>query len=148
MIRVQSTWARRARAMAVPGCPEFAFCGASMARPLMTLMPSCSSSASGIGPPLCRLPLCRLRTLPAVDSGAKQHHRCREAVEEVATADGPQLAGAEHAGHGSGFETPGDDARVVVGSPEHSGAPPVAREQQGGVGPATPDELAKVLVGG
>ena len=46
MIRVHSTWASGASAMAVPGWPELACWGASMARPRMTLMPSCSSSAS------------------------------------------------------------------------------------------------------
>src|SRR5580704_2630135 len=47
MTRVHNTWASGARAMAVPGWPEFAFRGASMARPLMTLMPSCSIGAAG-----------------------------------------------------------------------------------------------------
>jgi hypothetical protein len=46
MTRVQSTWASGASAMAVPGWPELAFCGMSMARPRMTLMPSCSRSLS------------------------------------------------------------------------------------------------------
>ena len=44
MIRVHSTWASGARAIAVPLWPELAFSGASMARPRITLIPSCSTS--------------------------------------------------------------------------------------------------------
>ncbi len=49
MIRVNRTCANGASAMAVPGWPESAFWGASMARPRTTLIPSCSSSASVTG---------------------------------------------------------------------------------------------------
>ena len=44
MIRVHSTWASGASAIAVPGCPELAGWGASIARPRMTLIACCSSS--------------------------------------------------------------------------------------------------------
>ena len=46
MMRVHSTWARGASAIAVPECPELACSGASMARPRMTLIPSSTSLGS------------------------------------------------------------------------------------------------------
>src|SRR3954454_9993680 len=69
MTLVHNTWASGARAIAVPGWPELARCGASMARPRMTLMPSCSRSVV-IG-----------ATLRGI---AEEQHRGGEAVEEVA----------------------------------------------------------------
>ena len=47
MMRVHRTWARGASAIAVPGWPESAARGASMANPRMTLMPSCSVGDAG-----------------------------------------------------------------------------------------------------
>ena len=44
---VHSTWASGARAMAVQGWPLPARCGPSMAKPRMTLMPSCSEVRLG-----------------------------------------------------------------------------------------------------
>src|ERR1700722_9673313 len=46
MMRVHSTWAKGARAIAVPECPELAFSGASMARPRMTFIPSSTRAGS------------------------------------------------------------------------------------------------------
>ena len=51
MTRVNSTWANGARAMAVPGWPELAARGASMASPRMTLMPSCSRAPAPVWVP-------------------------------------------------------------------------------------------------
>src|ERR1700759_5050187 len=44
MMRVHSTCASGASAIGVPGCPEFAFWTASIARPRTTLIPRCSIS--------------------------------------------------------------------------------------------------------
>jgi hypothetical protein len=52
MMRVQSTWASGASAMAVPEWPELAASGASIAMPRTTLMPSSTSLGScttGVG---------------------------------------------------------------------------------------------------
>ena len=46
MMRVHSTWASGASAMAVPECPELACSGASMAMPRITLMPSSTNLGS------------------------------------------------------------------------------------------------------
>ena len=46
MIRVQSTCASGANAMAVPEWPELAFSGASMAKPRMTLIPNSTRAGS------------------------------------------------------------------------------------------------------
>ena len=46
MMRVQSTWASGASAIAVPEWPELAFSGASMARPRTTLIPSSTNDGS------------------------------------------------------------------------------------------------------
>src|SRR5579863_10708771 len=97
--------------MAVPGCPELARWGASMARPRMTLMPSCSSSDSLTRPTVPGWP--RRPTAAARSRGAghgraaaagwsavggrvpEQGHRGREAVDEVLAAERSQLAGGE-----------------------------------------------------
>ena len=50
-MRVHSTWASGARAIAVPWCPDRAACGASMASPRMTLMARCSRSRAVTRPP-------------------------------------------------------------------------------------------------
>src|SRR5690606_22372355 len=47
-MRVHSTWARGARAIAVPGWPLFAAWGASMAKPRMTSMARCSRAGSEV----------------------------------------------------------------------------------------------------
>src|SRR5271166_3993592 len=46
MMRVHSTCASGARAIAVPECPESACSGASMARPQITLIPNWTSAGS------------------------------------------------------------------------------------------------------
>ena len=53
MTREYKTCANGASAIAVPGWPLFARWGASMARPRMTLIHSCSSSASAMDARLC-----------------------------------------------------------------------------------------------
>ena len=68
--------------MAVPGCPLSAACGASMARPRMTLMARDEVGVSG-----------HARATLVVED----HDSCGEAVQEAAPPDGPDLARAEHA---------------------------------------------------
>ena len=60
MTRVHSTWARGARAMAVPWWPLLALMGMSMDRARITLMARCSRSAS-VTP----------RTLPTGPAGSR-----------------------------------------------------------------------------
>src|SRR5438552_288643 len=79
---------------------------------------------------------------------AEQRDRGREAVEEVAAADRTELAGSEETGDLRAVERLGEDAGVVVGLVEEVPAPPVAREQQGGVRLPSGEEQAEVLVGG
>src|SRR5436190_1741995 len=80
--------------------------------------------------------------------------RGREAVEEVAAADGADLAGAEEARRGNAQRVL-DRGRIVVGQVEHVRAAAVAGEQQGAGRTRrakgerlSPQGLAEVLVGG
>src|SRR5688500_18217415 len=144
MMRVWSTWASGARAMAVPGWPELAFWTASIARPRITLMALVSSSfAMGAA---YRGPSARLHSLRGV-SGGEQGEAGREAVEEVAGSDRPQFTGTEAPRQGEGAEELVDDAGVVVGLAEEPLAPAVAGEQQRRVGLGGGEEVAQVLVG-
>ena len=69
-------------------------------------------------------------------------------MEEVAAADGSQLAGAEHAGGGASGDHRVEHLGVVVGLAEQADTPAVAGEEQGPIGPAAGQQLAQVLVGG
>src|SRR5581483_6984845 len=143
MILVNSTWARGARAMAVPGWPELAFWGASMARPRMTLMPSCSrSGVVMLAPyPAVRLPL---SPLPV----GEERHRRGEAVHEVAPAHRAELTRGEEARHRRAHPLV-EHLGVVVGLAEQAPAPPVAGEQQAAAcGAVAVEGHAQVLVGG
>src|SRR5256885_2257106 len=145
MIRVWSTWASGARAMAVPGCPELAFWTASIASPRITLMAFVSSSfpmravpSMWINQPAYRPAIPRpppwlpddavaTHPRPSVSGGEQSEAGC-EAVEEVAGPDRPQFPGAEAPRQGEGAEELVDDAGVVVGLAEEPLAPPVAGE--------------------
>src|SRR5919108_5413853 len=79
MMRVKSTWASGARAMAVPGCPELAFWTASIASPRITLMALVSSSFAmrafpsiWISQPAYRRPSPGVRGGPRDDSARPQ----------------------------------------------------------------------------
>src|SRR5580765_6049975 len=111
-----------------------------MAKPRITLIASCSSSASfGTAAPL-RCPT-RVRTLcPAV---FEQDHGRGEAVQEVLPTHWAQFSGAEHAGDGRTGDDPGDNFGVMVRAPEETGAPAVAREQQRPVRRPPVEELAQ-----
>src|ERR671912_184824 len=68
---------------------------------------------------------------------SKQCERCRVPVDEVAVADGSQLAGGEEAGDGGAGEGVGGGGDVVAGPREQAGAAAVAGEEQaagGGIG--------------
>src|SRR4249920_1786242 len=124
MTRVQSTWARGASAIGVPGCPELAFCTASMARARMTLMPAgstsprpvrASSAAAATVTLLCDLDCdlafrirgeprsppagCRAQTrrFPARPSLLEQGEAGGEAVDVIVPADRTELTGTERA---------------------------------------------------
>src|SRR6476469_9108306 len=62
--------------------------------------------------------------------GRQERHRRGEAVQERVPADGPDLAGAEHAGERDRAELVGDGAGVVVGLGVHVRAAAVAGEEQ------------------
>ena len=67
----------------------------------------------------------------------EQCQRRREAVDEVVAAHRAELAGGEQAAERDGTERPADQrSGVVVGLVEQPGAPTVAGEEEGGVGPA------------
>src|SRR4051812_38071811 len=115
--------------MAVPGWPELALRGASMANPRTSRIASCSIASI-----TCLLGVrsaFRLRRRSAVADGrAEECHRRGEPMHHVAAADGPQLAGAEHPGHRQGTDDVLDDGGVVMGITEHGTASPIAGEQQ------------------
>ena len=117
MTRVNRTWASGARAMAVPGWPELAARGASMARPRMTLTPSCSRSSrrwrsascggcrSSAGNPIGRTTAGRGRRRstggPGL-AGPEQGHRGRGSVHEVVPTHRTELTGGEEPAEGTG----------------------------------------------
>src|SRR5580704_14285243 len=155
MMRVNSTCASGAHAMAVPGWPEPACWGASMARPRTTLIPSCSSSASvttrtvpalrgaptggatrpaagrscapgpGAGRTVARS-VGRTVGRDGAGTGPQQRHRRGEAVDEVASPDRTELAGREEPRHGHRAQVFGQHAHVVVRLSEEPSPPAVA----------------------
>src|SRR5581483_11639807 len=80
-------------------------------------------------------------------TGGAQRQAGGDAVEEVAGPDRAELAGAEAPGHRQRAEQLVDEAGVVVGLAEEPLPPPVAGEEQGGVGFGRGEEVAQVLVG-
>src|SRR5581483_10971036 len=80
-------------------------------------------------------------------SGGEQRQAGGEAVEEVAGPDRAELTGAEAPGDGQRAEQLVDEAGVVVGLAEEPLPPPVAGEEQGGVGLRRGEQVAEVLVG-
>ena len=101
--------------MAVPGWPELAASGPSMARPRMTLMARCSRSLRPRGVAHGRRPTARRRVTlrygcrpddrPVTQLRRRPNSGDRrgEAVEEASRPPiGPELAGAEHAGRRRG----------------------------------------------
>src|SRR5829696_8133542 len=163
MMRVHRTWARGASAIAVPGWPLLAACGASMARPRMTLMARCSRSGSAVmrrppyWPRRVDRPLAHVerRTGRRSRSGhvqsrrwtvLEQHDAGGETMDEAAAADRSELAGARHAGDGVDADRVAHRAGVVVGLAEEPRAPAVAGEEEGGVAGDRGQQLVKVLV--
>src|SRR3954468_5639665 len=123
MTRVHSTWASGARAIAVPGWPELARWGPSMAKPRMTLIASCSSSASlgTVAPLRC---LSRVRTL-CLPVREKDYGR-GEAVQEVLPTHWAHFPSAEHPGDGGARNYLGDGLGIVVWPAEQARTPSVA----------------------
>src|SRR5690606_17993487 len=159
MMRVHSTCARGARAIAVPWWPDLAACGASIASPRITSI--ARRSRSGVIPAVVSAMWSQLpvlggapivaTALPAPEmpsASAEERHGRRGAVEVVAAAHRPDLPGAEHAGQGRVRERLADRVRVVVRHPEQPPAPLVAGEDQGTVGPPVRHERREVLVRG
>src|SRR5689334_16096822 len=100
MMRVHSTCAAGASAIGVPGCPEFAFCTASIANPRMTLTPRCSSSSLTPAPfrhVVAAYVVPKAQTSEERRSGLEYRKGRGEAVQEVPTADRTEFAGAESA---------------------------------------------------
>ena len=167
MTRVNRTWASGASAMAVPGWPESAFCGASMARPRMTLIPSCSSSASVTmrtvpagrrrqpgGTESAEAPATARsrRPGPVVGVGravAQQRHRRREPVDEVPPSDRARARRRRRTPPSGTAPRCSDRTRTSwCGSAEQPRPPAVAGEDERGVGPARRHQRVEVLVGG
>src|SRR5215204_6998762 len=156
MMRVHSTWASGASAIAVPGWPLLAAWGASMARPRMTLMARCSRAGSGVmhAPPYCPaltvpVALARVFGWRRLGSRVLEHeHAGGEPVDEAVAADRPDLSGAEHPGEGRGVEQVVDHTSVVVRLAEQPLTTSVAREHQCAVAVPAREHGAKVLVGG
>ena len=68
---------------------------------------------------------------PSVEgSGAKEEARSSKTVEEVPTANGTDLAGAEHPGYGCGGKAVREVFCVVSRPPEQIGAPSVTGKDQ------------------
>src|SRR4029077_18542795 len=80
-------------------------------------------------------------------SGGEEGEAGREPVQEVAGADRAEFPGAEAPRQGEGAEELVDDAGVVGGPPGEPLPPPVAGEEDGGVGLGRGQEVAEVLVG-
>src|ERR687898_487190 len=157
MMRVHSTCASGASAIAVPGWPLLAAWGASMARPRMTLMARCSRAGSGVmyAPPYWPALTDPVALAPVsfescrCGSRVLEHeHAGGEPVDEAAAADRPDLAGAEHPGEGRGVEQIVDHTSVVVRLAENPLTTSVAREHQRAVAVPAREHGAKVLVGG
>ena len=141
MIRVHSTWASGASAMAVPGWPELAACGRVHGQAPDDVDGPLLEVGVGHGPPRRLVtperhgersawstvdgePLARV-TRPSGRRADRVRRREQgdgggEAVEEVAAADRAELAGAEHAGDGAAPTTSVDDLGVVVGLAEQA----------------------------
>ena len=76
----------------------------------------------------------RGRKGPSVEgSGAEEEARSGKTVEEVPTANGADLAGAEHPGYGRGGKAVREVFCVVSRPPEQIGAPSVTGKDQGRV---------------
>src|SRR5579875_3956317 len=159
MMRVNRTWPSGAKAMAVPGCPEWACWGASMARPRITAIPNCYSARSSLTRPTvpsrrrqaAGAPMC-----PAGEAGPsgrrcgpvpEQRQRGGEPVQEGAPPHRPQLASGEAPDDRPGSELLGDDPDVVVGAAEEPAPAPVAGEEHGGIGPPAPKLEVEIVVG-
>src|SRR5690606_19041418 len=134
MMRVHSTWARGASAIAVPGCPLRAAWGASMARPRTTLMARCSRAGSGVMHPPPYLPS---RPPPSARApaegrspGAEDEEAGGPPVQVAARADRADLAGAEHARHRVGADGVAHQPGVVVGLAEQRPPAAVAGEHE------------------
>ncbi len=111
----------------------------------MTSMPRCSSAPLGTGSSGDGGGVGIGQTLPVVPAGVvtrtavsplpEQRQRRREAVHEIGPADRSELPRREQAAEGDRAERAGHGGGVVVGDVEQAGAPSVAGEHQGGVGP-------------
>src|SRR5690606_4609646 len=131
MMRVHSTWARGASAIAVPGCPLRAAWGASMARPRITLMARCSRAGSGVMHPPPYLPSPPPpSTPPARSPAADEDEAGGPPVQVAARAHRPDLAGAERAGHRVGADGVAHEPGVVVPLAEEGPPPAVAGEHE------------------
>ena len=128
--------------MAVPLWPELAWCGASMARPRTTAMAFCSTSSATLGTLLGSGP----GAPPAAIDGTR--HRRGEAVEVVAPAHRPELAGAEHARHGVGAEQRRRPrAASWSGSPKRAAPRPLQVNSRAPSASVAVEQAAQVLVG-
>ena len=72
--------------------------------------------------------------------GAEEEARSGKAVEEVSTANGTDLAGAEHPGYGCGGKAVREVFCVVSRPPEQIGAPSVTGKDQSRVCPERLDK--------
>src|SRR4051794_39384573 len=163
MIRVHSTCASGASAIGVPGCPEFAFCTASIARPRITLIPRCSRSSATSAPFIHRI---AAYVYPPRASGSFSEEKTektpvsgsetsvfengdagREAVQKITAADRPELARTERAGERHRPDHLLDDAGVVIRFGEHVATATVAREQERGIAAETREQRSEVFVG-
>ena len=76
----------------------------------------------------------RRRKRPSVEGlGAEEEARSGKTVEEVPTANGTDLAGAEHPGYGRGGKAVREVFCVMSRPPEQIGAPSVTGKDQGRV---------------
>src|SRR5437764_2444171 len=119
--------------------------------PLMGLVTACRRSEPVPNPAaparhLSTLPS-RLLLTPSVHL-LEQGDRGREAVEEVSTTHGTELACGEETGHGNLAHRLGQGAGVVVGAAEQPRAATVAGEHQGRIGVTPVQHAPQVLVGG
>src|SRR6478672_10312068 len=113
MIRVNSTCARGASAMGVPGWPELARCTASIDSPRITSIPRCSSSRTSMSVvAIAPLRLLRIGSAPAY--GSEQREAGGESVQEGLPTDRTDLARAERTGDRQRTEELVDDGGVVV----------------------------------
>src|SRR5262245_21996804 len=135
MTRVNSTCTRGASAIGVPGCPEFAFCTASIASARTTLTarssipapdPLPASLDTTAAPSLrSRQPTRRLGSVSGEDREARG-----VPVQEVAPTDRTDLARAERTREWGPAELLLDECGVVIGMAEEAGPATVAGEEQ------------------